>query len=309
MRSSGIKLAHLAAFAALTTLAGCSDSHGRDELDAGPLPDSGAVLDSSAPPDSGFPRDSGFSPDSGLPPDAGPRGSCDAQLASSAVCPEVLCDGPSTWYWNGDSCFAIECGACEGADCGSGSGSEDGCMAAHASCEPALCTTSGGDWLWWAEECGHFSCGFPPPVDCILGMPVCDCGAGRSFEAGVGCVAADCPEVDPLPRNVACTSSGGTWAPICCDTVCGIPCAAACLADACDCGPGRVFDSLRGCIDATRCHEPLEGESCGPESRCEGSSICCARCGGAGCFESTCTVPVCDADPHTDSCGNRDDVP
>ena len=138
-------------------------------------------------------------------------------------------------------------------------------------------------------------------------MPACDCGDDSRFEPGVGCVLAECPAVDPLPPMELCTQSGGAWtAGLCCNTECGMPCEAACAAPACDCGPNRVFDGLRGCEVAARCVEPGLGEPCDGLDRCADGTICCDSCGGAGCAgEPTCRLPVCDDDPDIDTCGNN----
>ncbi len=295
-------LAHLVF--ALVVLTACGDSHGRSDgggadasVDAG-----GDGLDAGSV-DAGR-ADAGA--DAGSDPDAGTATACDAQRADAQVCPAALCDGPDLWYWSGDHCFSITCGACMGEDCGSGAETESACMAAHASCQPALCQTSGGTWMWWAEECGHYVCGEPAPVDCLVGYPVCDCGPGRRFDTSTGCVDdTSCPVVDPLPNDALCASTGGTWDAICCNTVCGQPCDLACAEMACDCGPMRSFDPVRGCIDDVRCHERLEGETCTEASRCEAGTICCMHCGGAGCTgDPTCQAPACDNGPDYDACGN-----
>ncbi len=287
------------------TAAGCGASHDRGDVDAGPRrvgPD-GAIVE----------RDAGSRPDSGADAggvsDAGVRTACSADDAIAALCPELLCDGIPRWYWNGDDCFWIDCGACEGTDCDRGAGSREACLAEHSTCEPALCRATSGSWLWWAQECGHYECGHAPPANCEVGFAVCDCGVNRVFEPGIGCVDR-CGEIDPLPRDVMCRTTGGTWGSFCCDSVCGQPCVLACAADACDCGPGRVFDVARGCIESARCHERMLGETCEGAARCATGTVCCTHCGGAGCFRpATCETPVCDSDPHTDACGNRDDVP
>lgn len=283
---------------------GCGDSHGRDD-DAG-LRDAGRRVDAGL--------DAGpWSHDAGpWEPDAGPRlGPCAAQDARAETCPELLCDGPPSWHWQGDRCFPIECGACVGADCERSWGSREGCEAAHASCEPQLCRSTGGDWRWWAEECAHFSCGFPAPVDCEVGRAVCDCGLGRGFEEGRGCVDMDCPTFPPPPdREMLCRSTGGRWEMTCCDSVCGELCADACVAPACNCGPLEIFDPFFGCLEATRCYERRAGEGCHDEARCEDGTICCDRCGGPGCAgEPRCVAPVCDGDETIDECGNRRDAP
>lgn len=298
---SRITLAQLG-LVSLLVLGACSDSHGRSDLDGG-----SREIDASHPADAGPSIDAGHDAgrDAG-PLDAGPRATCDADRASAMICPGLLCDGPSLWYWSGDRCFSVDCGACEGEDCGHGASSEADCMAAHAECEPALCESSGGTWQWWAEECGHFVCGEPPPQDCIVGMPVCDCGPGRSFDPEHGCFDdTSCPEVDPLPPDALCTSTGGEWSAICCNTECGAYCPLACAAMACDCGPMRVFDAGRGCVTAARCYERHEGETCSGGARCDDGTICCMHCGGAGCVgEPTCQAPACGHGPDTDECGN-----
>jgi hypothetical protein len=282
-------------------LLACSGSHGRSDVDGG-----GSGIDASVIHDGGFgPDDAGSIHDGGAPT------FCDAQRAVAAICPERVCDGLARWYWSGDRCFPIECGACEGEDCASGSSTEGECADAHAECTPQRCRSTGGTWEWWAEECGHFVCGEPPPQDCLVGEPVCDCGPGRSFDPGRGCFDdPSCPEIDPLPRDALCTSTGGAWSAICCDTECGQRCALPCAEMACDCGPMRVFDAGRGCVDAARCHERRAGETCSGVSRCEDGTICCMHCGGPGCSgEPTCQAPRCDGDPHFDECGNCLDCP
>lgn len=282
---------------------GCGDSHGRGD-------DAGRVFTDASDP----PLDGGrvFVDASDPPLDAGgPRELCDPQDARAEICPELLCDGPPNFYWQGDRCVVVDCGACVGADCGTTWGSLEACEAAHASCEAQLCRSTGGDWRWWAEECGHYTCGFPPPIDCFVGGPVCDCGLGQRFEPGVGCVDADCPTFPPRPdRETLCLDTGGRWENTCCDSVCGELCADACTAPACNCGPLEIFDEAFGCQRATRCYERRAGESCHDGARCADGTICCDRCGGAGCEGAPrCVPPVCDGDESRDECGNDRDAP
>lgn len=283
------------AAAALLALAGCYASHGRPPEAAG---DAGVDVGR---------RDAGRY---GGPPDLGMTPSCAAQDARAVVCPTLFCDDVGAWHWNGDRCVYIECGACEGTDCGAGAITEGECFRSHASCVPSLCRASGGEWLFWAQECGHRECGYPVPELCEAGFPICDCGLSGVFDAARGCVDGMCGEIDPLPRDLLCTSTGGRWDAICCDTVCGQRCELPCAAPACDCGPSRIFDLARGCVETSRCFERTRGETCGPGARCEAGTICCERCGGAGCFgDPVCAAPTCDSDAHTDECGNRDDLP
>ena len=46
------------------------------------------------------------------------------------------------------------------------------------------CETTRG--VWDALSCGHYSCGYQP--ECAAVIPGCDCGPGRNFVEGVGCV-------------------------------------------------------------------------------------------------------------------------
>lgn len=280
--------------AALTALllASCADSHGRLG-DAGRMNDGGPLEVDAAIRDAGM-------------LDAGPRSTCDADDAQAQICPAAVCDGLPRWYWNGDDCFSVDCGACIGADCARGVSSEAECLAAHASCVSALCRATGGEWRFWAEDCGHFVCGYAPPEDCEVGAPSCDCGAFRSFDPTRGCFDdTTCPVPEPVTREALCTSTRGTWGGFCCDSVCGAGCPEPCAQPACDCGPGRIFEDARGCIESVRCHEPRREESCEGEARCEEGTICCEHCGGAGCFgPPTCEAPLCDDDPDVDECGN-----
>ena len=250
--------------------------------------------------------------DAGSSRDAAASTSCAPDDARAIVCPSFVCDDVGAWQWNGDRCFYVACGACEGTDCAAGAPTQAACERNHVGCEACLCRATGGDGLFWAQECGHYECGRPVPAICEVGFAVCDCGLSRSFAPGVGCVPdAACPSGPPvLPREQRCTETGGRWANLCCDSVCGEPCAAACAADACDCGPGRISDEARGCIESSRCFTRTLDEICGPSARCEAETICCQSCGGAGCVgDSRCRAPTCDADPLTDECGNRLDAP
>jgi hypothetical protein len=172
-----------------------------------------------------------------------------------------------------------------------------------------MCRATGGDWLFWAEECHHYQCGHSLPSECLIGMPVCDCGLGRSFDGARGGCFDDstCPEVDPLPTDALCASTGGTWTSgICCSTHCGELCPLACAADGCVCGPLEVFDPARGCIDSAECHVVSDGHECNAQVRCADGLLCCEHCGGAGCSPvMNCQAPLCDADPNIDVCGNN----
>lgn len=307
MSSRRLGVAHrtqaLVAILGASLLSACL-SHTRAEpgVDAGPgetdtgieVADSGLLLDAFVPTEDG-----GTSPSSCAPADA-----------SAIVCPSGICDGFDNYVWDGERCIMIPCGTCVGPDCEHAAHSIGECQVQHATCEPQLCTSTGGEWLFFAEECQHFICGQPTFADCLVGMPICDCGPGRSFAPGTGCFDdATCPEVDPLPPESLCNDTGGTWtAGICCSPHCGVPCAAECLAPACVCGATQDFDPIRGCVDTAECHVRPAGDVCNEAAgvRCEDGLLCCQRCGGAGCDpEAHCQAPLCDGDPDIDECGNN----
>jgi hypothetical protein len=280
---------------------GCYSSHG--------VGGDGGAFDATITSDAGVGADADGMYDAGVEP-----ASCDAEDAEAVLCPDRLCDGPGTWHWNGDGCFWIDCGACVGTDCSGAPTSEGECRAAHSHCEASLCRDTGGTWMWWALECAHFACGGRATPSCDHPRPVCDCGPNHVFAdlfdigdpALVGCHRrSDCPVRPERTREELCTDTGGSWEPICCDTVCGAPCAEACTAMACDCGSARVFRDVLGCRDGARCHERRVGESCDGVARCEGTAICCASCTGSDCTGTpTCREPVCDGGPLVDECGN-----
>ncbi len=306
MRALGLTPALLASLA----LAACDSSHGRGDVTDGGR---GARDSGSAPVDSGAP-DSGARVDSGSGVDAGsPVVTCEPDDASAAICPDALCDGPPTYHWDGSRCLPIECGACVGVDCASGSSSLAACESAHAACEGLLCRRTMGQWTWWRPECGHRVCGAATLELCESPYPVCDCGPGRNYFEGVGCrVDPLCGEIDPLDDDAACRSTGGTWGSFCCHSECGDACTEDCVSPACDCGPMRVFEPGRGCVEHARCWERRVMQTCDAMrgAQCEGGSVCCQRCGGAGCFgPALCQAPLCDSDELTDVCGNRLDVP
>lgn len=303
MASLRLNLAQVLVGIAVVAAPACSDSHARPD-DGGARPDATILVR-----DGGGPADTAPTPlDTFLPRDAGPV-SCLPELVSVTTC-ETGCDGPPRYHWDGERCFAIGCGECEGIGCDGGFGSMGECEAAHATCVPSLCRATGGTWMFWAEECEHRRCGEPGLAICETGMPVCDCGPTDVFDDVMGCVPSiECSEPGPeRTREQLCVDSGGAWEGTCCDSVCGEPCALACAAPACTCGAYEVFDEVRGCIDAAQCHRRAEGESCGLERQsCDRGLVCCDTCGGPGCpvgGRPACRSPVCDG--SEDFCGLSD---
>lgn len=265
--------------------AGCADSHG-GAGDGGP-----------SSPDAPSPiADAGPGPDSGPGRDAAPIGTCEAADVSVLRCPAALCDALPRWYWDGERCFEVDCGACTGPDCGAGVESRERCELEHGACAPERCRDTGGTWMFWAEECEHRICGNPSLADCEVGVPVCDCGPYRVFDDVRGCVEPDpaCGRLPERSREALCRATGGSWEGICCDTVCGAFCPLACASPACHCGDTQIFDEERGCIEATQCFDRRPGETCGrPRQRCADlRTECVTPCDGPGC-EPTCEYPVC----------------
>lgn len=291
-------------------LAGCSTTTvvtgDGSAVDAGPLVDAVVMgIDATfVPRDSTFPRDvSVVSPDTTVTIDAGPI-SCGAQAVSIALCPELLCDGLPRWYWSGDECFSIDCGACVGDDCGTSWNDVSSCRAAHATCRPELCRATGGDWLAIDSFCGDFTCDRAPDVACLVGQPACSCGPNRSFDPMRGCIEVECPPMPTRTEQELCAETGGTWTPnICCPTHCGTRCEADCAAPACACGPDSIFDAARGCVVASECLVHGVDEVVPFGHRCQRHLATC-ECGPSGCGETTCREPMCDRlDAGVDLCG------
>ena len=291
----------LSALCLACVVAGCGRSHGIDPADM--ARDSMARLDAGSVPsdasrsiDAPRPVDAPSAPDPTTPPN-----SCSPANARPLLCPDIDCDAGPSWFWNGDSCVPMECGACVGEDCNMGASTQEQCERDHASCEASLCRNTGGIWRWWDNECGYW-CG-RPDGDCEDVGPTCDCGLFGSFDPSMGCVPDDCPVPEPVSQQELCEGTGGTWGAFCCDSVCGTPCPLFCAELACDCGPGREFLDT-GCRQTARCFERQLNESCDESSRCAPGTICCSRCTDDNCRPATCQPPTCSHDGTTDFCGN-----
>ncbi|HEY3356829.1 MAG TPA: hypothetical protein VGQ83_26495 [Polyangia bacterium] len=194
------------------------------------------------------------------------RATCAPQPVTQSGC-EYCGSGAPRAFWDGVQCFAMDACGCQGEGCDAAFRSLDECAAFHVRCDASLCRGTGG--VFHPAEpcgpCGDYLCGVPPPEPCCYAG--CDCGPGRSFAAGQGCVV-DLGCDDPS----FCQATGGTWAPlnVCQDYVCGEATGPLCQCDppgpgpdpcdhhGCDCGPHRTFAGGRGCEPDPACVATLE---------------------------------------------------
>jgi hypothetical protein len=174
-----------------------------------------------------------------------------------------------------------------------------------------LCEDTGG--VWDPESCGHYTCGEPP--DCAAIIPGCNCGTGKVFDGGQGCIAWDgCEEL--VDKPTLCVETGGEWLELTCgDWFCGEAPTCKAIIPGCNCGEGRVYDNSQGCIPSDECNKPdgKEGlcldtggewkpNSCG-DWVCGQAPICLALMPGCNCGEGKNFDPVkgCIEDPK---CGD-----
>lgn len=68
---------------------------------------------------------------------------------------------------------------------------------------PVECRSTGGTWD--PSSCGHYWCGMAP--DCLAVQPGCDCGVGRNYVDGFGCVEDPVCASLTEPCESSCTSS------------------------------------------------------------------------------------------------------
>ncbi|MFT5359477.1 MAG: hypothetical protein ACI9KE_006720 [Polyangiales bacterium] len=274
-----LSLQHLTPLFLCVVFQGCFNS-GRGDTPADAAVPDAIRFDSVSFPDVTFAPDAGESLDAGFP------GECTADDANAVDCPTFICDQPARWHWNGHSCFPVECGACEGADCDSGPFEREECEAAHRTCSSTLCRESEGTWRFWGiGDCG-FDCGLPSGDDCAAG-PTCDCGAFATFVEGRGCVEMEScigPPIFISPEEY-CEMSGGEWGGFCAHSHCGQRSPLACAQPACDCPWPQVFDEGRGCVDGEACFRGDGG--------CNERSICGQ---GMACIDGACEFTACPLD-------------
>jgi len=192
--------------------------------------------------------------DTGIPPP-----SCWPQQAWDDGCIDCTVAEYFGAAWDGIACRDVWGCRCAGEDCGRLSSSMEECGASHTMCDGALCVGTGG--LWRPSDpcgpCGHLTCGVPNPEPCC--SEGCDCGPGRSFFRGVGCL-----EDPSCTKGDLCIATGGTWYPAdpcgpCGDYHCGMPSMLPCCDAGCDCGPGRSFTEGEGCRVDSTCPEDRGG--------------------------------------------------
>jgi hypothetical protein len=161
--------------------------------------------------------------------------------------------------------------------------------------EQTLCLDTGGHWD--PDTCGHYVCGEPLPILCLVAEPGCDCGSGRSFVEGEGCaVDATCHAPDD---EALCEDSGGTWRPESCGHyTCGHPPFCDAIIPGCDCGDGHNFKPGEGCVPDASCTDHDD-----EHALCEdtGGTWDEATCGHYFCgMERDCapTLPGCNCGPE-----------
>jgi hypothetical protein len=164
-----------------------------------------------------------------------PRGECDS---GNGCAPDERCARVTVhpcWSPDPDAIVCLACGL-----------ERTVCIGPRAGKE-TLCVATGGRWD--PTSCGHYECGQFPPCDAII--PGCDCGPGRNFTPGRGCIA------DPRCRAR-------------CDDDRDCPPGSVC--NRCDSTPDHPCNTCRppGCVPLICDFD----DDCPPGSRCVGSSVC-----------------------------------
>jgi hypothetical protein len=228
--------------------------------------------------------------------------------ADTSQTPEQLCQG-SGGAWDEAACGHYRCGLpneCEaidpGCDCGPGANFVDGqgcveddtCNPAPGDTNEVLCQDSGGTWD--EAACGHYRCGLPNECEAI--DPGCDCGEGRNFVDGQGCVADDTCGPAPGDINEAlCQDSGGAWdIDTCGHYRCGRESGCLAIIPGCDCGEGRNFIEGQGCAEDDTCQQDTQSQLC----EASGGSWDVSACGHYLCGlpnDCNAVIPGCDCGP------------
>lgn len=196
----------------------------------------------------------------------------------------------------------IDCLQPEGScNCGAGKTflSPEGCVDDETCGMRELCLATGGRFYPASECFCGFECGSPLPCGACLDS--CDCGPGRNYLEGSGCVTDEnCP---PATDEQICTFTGGIWHEddSCGNYHCGIPnYMEPCIAPGCDCGFLSNFDPETGCHYDASCVDKYEGQDCwgyGHSSSCREGLVCCPFISPGG--VARCENPCC---PSEDGC-------
>lgn len=221
-----------------------------------------------------------------LPQDAVADGFCDAEL------PGIV--------WNGSHCMHLGSGCeCIGSDC-------DALYDTIAECveDRRVCYDQGCE----AQPVAEDMC-----VDCdsdgftFLGF----FWSGRKCFAQIGCMCygdgcesffssmEECQALQSVCDAALCRNTGGMWFPSqagFCHFYCGVPTDDDCIADSCDCGPGRTFVSSAGCRDEPACTPDYACRATRgvwhPQSECYCGFTCGVPNDCRACLDS------CDCGPH-----------
>jgi hypothetical protein len=156
-----------------------------------------------------------------------------------------------------------------------------------------ICEGSGGEWDPYG--CGHVWCGMELVCDAIV--PGCNCGPGRIFEEGVGCVHS---EECPTEERWLCEASGGYWDEYSCGHYwCGMAPQCEALIPGCNCGYEMIFEPGQGCVVSEECYEGDGVDLC-RETGGETTLGCTHYICGAPDPDIVCglAVEVCDCGPE-----------
>lgn len=137
---------------------------------------------------------------------------------------------------------------------------------APGSGEQGLCTSTGGTWD--AAACGHTRCGLRPECNAII--PGCDCGLGKVFGRGEGCVVS----TECLAQLDERCGPGVPGSPVCAP---GLIC------------PGADEPEGTGTCDLSPGYVCTEGVPCPVGARC--CPICDAQGCRSVCFRATAECP------------------